>query len=136
MTLLVLASASLFFSESDDDETILGAGSRTLTVSAGSDHSLALKADGTVWAWGYNYYGQLGDGTTVSKSTPVQVSGLTGVTAIAAGGSHSLAVKGDGTVWTWGYNVYGQLGDGTNTQRETPVQVSGLTGATAIAAGY
>lgn len=104
-------------------------------VAAGDYHSLALKSDGTVWAWGYNVCGQLGDGTTTSKTTPVQVFGLTGITAIAGGGYHSLALKSDGTVWAWGDNGYGQLGDGTITQRIAPVQVYGLTGITTIAAG-
>ena len=90
------------------------------------DHTIALKNDGTVWTWGYNYYGQLGDGTTTNRSTPVQVSGLSGVTAIAGGGNHTIALKNDGTVWTWGYNYSGQLGDGTTTDRNTPVQVAGL----------
>ena len=92
----------------------------------GGDHSIALKSDGTVWLWGYNSNGQLGDGTTTQRSAPVQVSGLTGVTATAAGMSHSIVIKNDGTVWSWGYNGYGQLGDGTTTQRTSPVQVSGL----------
>jgi len=110
-------------------------------IAAGLDHSLALKSDGTVWAWGYNAYGQLGDGTTINRHTPVQVSGLSGVTAIAAGWAHSLAVKSDGTAWAWGYNGYGQLGDSTTINRLTPVQVCDttcpgpLSGVTAIAAG-
>jgi hypothetical protein len=98
-------------------------------------HSLALKDDGTVWAWGYNGYGQLGNGTNTDSNVPVQVSGLTGITAIAWGGSHSLALKNDGTVWAWGYNGYGQLGNGTNTDSNLPVQVSSLTGITVIAGG-
>jgi len=103
-------------------------------AAAGGNHSLTLKIDGTVWAWGVNSVGQLGNGTTTSSNTPVQVSGLTVVAAIAAGGNHSLALKNDGTVWTWGHNVFGQLGNGTTTSSNTPVQV--LTGAKAIAAGY
>jgi alpha-tubulin suppressor-like RCC1 family protein len=104
-------------------------------ISLGEYHSLALKTDGTVWAWGQNWYGQLGDGTTSNDmNTPIQVSGLTGVTLIAAGGSHSVAVKSDGTVWSWGRNDYGQLGDGTTTDNLTPVQVIGLTGVSAISA--
>jgi len=99
-------------------------------LAGGQYHSLAVKSDGTAWAWGYNGYGQLGDGTTTQRTTPVQVKGpggsgyLTGVTAIAAGYYHSLAVKSDGTAWAWGYNTYGQLGDGTTTSRSTPVQVA------------
>jgi RHS repeat-associated protein len=98
-------------------------------------HSLALKSDGTVWAWGLNWEGQLGDGTSTNRRTPVQVSGLSGATAISAGGDHSLARKSDGTAWTWGWNGDGQLGNGANSISYTPVQVSGLSGVAAIAAG-
>ena len=97
---------------------------------------LAVKKDGTVWAWGDNYFGQLGDGTTQRRDTPVKVSGLAGVAAVAAGSGHSLAVKKDGTVWAWGSNVSGELGDGTTQNRRTPVPVSGLTDVVAVAAGY
>jgi alpha-tubulin suppressor-like RCC1 family protein len=116
-----------------------------VAIAAGGAHSLALKSDGTVWAWGYNGYGQLGDGTTSSRSLPVPVSGLSGVTAIAAGNNgyittHSLALKSDGTVWAWGYNNYGQLGDNSTTARNSPTQVLSAVGqpftsVTAIAAG-
>ena len=106
-----------------------------IKIAAGYSHSLALRKDGTVWAWGYNGYGQLGDGTTSEKRSPVQVNGLSGVTAIAAGGSHSLVLKNDGTVWAWGANDYGQLGDGTTTKKITPVQVSGVSGIIAVACG-
>jgi hypothetical protein len=84
---------------------------------------------------GFDYYGQLGIGTMVDKSSPVQVSSLTSITAIAADGNHSLFLKNDGTVWAVGNNFYGQLGDGTTDSKSTPVQVSPLTGITAIAAG-
>jgi len=106
-------------------------------VSAGGGFSLALKADGTVWAWGTGGGGQLGDGETNGghySSTPVRVSGLTNVTAISAGIDHSLALKSDGTLWAWGENQNGELGDGTTTTRYTPVQV--MTGVIAIAAGH
>jgi alpha-tubulin suppressor-like RCC1 family protein len=92
-------------------------------IAAFGDFSLALKEDGTVWAWGRNTYGQLGDRTTTDRSKPVPVSGLSGVKAIAAGFNHGLALKTDGTVWAWGLNNRGQLGDGTTTMRNTPVQV-------------
>ena len=91
-------------------------------------HTVYLKNDGTVWAWGNNGNGQLGDGSTTQSTTPVQVSGLSGVIAIAAGGTHTVALKDDGTVWAWGNNSNGQLGDGSTTQSTTPVQVSGLSG--------
>jgi len=103
-------------------------------ISGGGRHTTALKADGTVWAWGWNGFGQLGDGTTIDSTTPVQVSGLTDVIAIAAGTYNTLALKTDGTVWAWGWNEYGQLGDGTTIDSPTPVQVNGLTDVTAIAA--
>src|SRR6266478_1004430 len=111
-------------------------GVTALAVGGGQNqHSLALKSDGTVWAWGYNGQGQLGNATNTTSNTPVQVLGLSGVTAIAGGVFHSLALKSDGTIWAWGYNFYGQLGNGTNTDSNTPVQVLGLSGATAIAGG-
>jgi hypothetical protein len=71
-----------------------------VAIAAGACYNLALKGDGTVWAWGSNLAGQLGDGTTMDKSMPEQVSGLSGVMAITAGGAHSMALKADGTVWT------------------------------------
>jgi len=102
-----------------------------LFVSAGDNHALALKSDGTVYAWGANWSGQLGDGTTTDRHTPVQVSSLTNVTMVAGGEDHSVALKSDGTVWSWGWNNVGQLGDNTTTDRLTPVQV--LTGASGCA---
>ncbi|MCL6560248.1 MAG: hypothetical protein K6U74_15935, partial [Firmicutes bacterium] len=109
--------------------------SDVVAIAGGGGHSLALKNDGTVWAWGWNQDGQLGDGTTTSTTTPVQVAGLSNVVVIAAGERHSLALRGDGTVWAWGYNGYGQLGDGTTDNRLTPAQVPGLSGIISIAAG-
>lgn len=103
-------------------------------------HNLALRNDGTVWAWGDSGYGQIGDGTTQLRLAPVQVVGLSDVTAIAAGQGFSLALKRDGTVWAWGYNTYGNLGDDSTATRLTPVQVHSatggyLTGVATIAAG-
>lgn len=106
----------------------------TGAISAGEAYSVALKADGTVWTWGDNYYGQLGDGGTAGRTSPVQI--LSGATAIAAGFRHALALKADGTVWGWGENYVGEVGDGTTTKRRSPVQVSGLTNVVAIAASF
>ena len=104
-------------------------------IAAGASHTIALKSDGTVWAWGYNESGQLGDGTIIDSTTPVQVNGLEEVVAIACGYYHTIALKSDGTVWSWGYNVYGQLGDGTTIDNTMPVQVSGLEEVVAVACG-
>ncbi|RYD99337.1 MAG: hypothetical protein EOP50_04350, partial [Sphingobacteriales bacterium] len=119
--------------------------SSVIAVSAGSYHNLALKQDGTVWAWGLNNNGQLGDGTYTNRTTAVpvqqtvQTSGsvltaLTDVVAIAAGDSHSVALKRDGSVWVWGNNSQGQLGDETTTQQVAAVQVGSISGVTLIAA--
>ena len=82
----------------------------TGSVSAGGGHVLVLRGDGTVWAYGDNSSGQLGNGTTTSSSVPVQVPGLTDVVAVAAGYQHSLALTRTGAVWAWGDNTHGQLG--------------------------
>jgi len=103
-------------------------------IAAGQSFALALRDDGTVWSWGANWNGQLGNGTREHSNTPVRVSGLTDVVAIAATSSHQdgYALRRDGTVWAWGAGN-GSLGDGTNTEYSaTPVQVSGLTGVVAI----
>jgi RHS repeat-associated protein len=113
-------------------------GSLSISVEASvafEGHAAMVKSNGTVWAWGDNEEGQLGDGTTTSRVAPVPVTGLTGVIAVAVGKYHTVAVKGDGTVWAWGNNTYGQLGDGTTTGWLSPMPVTGLTNVTAIAAG-
>lgn len=106
-------------------------------VAAGYLHTCALSSAAVAWCWGYNNYGQLGDGTTTQRLVPVPVSGLPGsVQAISAGYLHTCALTSAGAVWCWGYNNYGQLGDGTTTQRLIPVPVSGLSaGIQAIGAG-
>ena len=104
-------------------------------VSISGAFTCALKTDGTVWCWGNNAAGKLGDGTTTNRTRPVQVSGLTGVTSVEAGYDFTCALKSNGTVWCWGTNGNGQLGNGTTTNSSTPVQVTGLTNATQLATG-
>jgi alpha-tubulin suppressor-like RCC1 family protein len=93
------------------------------------------QADGTVWAWGGNAHGQLGDGSNTDRWTPGMVTMPIPVVAVAGGGHHSLALAADGTVWAWGSNYYGQLGDGTAIDRQSPVQVFGLANVIAVAGG-
>ena len=86
-------------------------------------HTCGIKTDATLWCWGYNGYGQLGDGTTTDRTSPVRVSGAW--SPIPTAYISRCGIKTDGTLWCWGYNGQGQLGDGTTTQRTSPVQVSG-----------
>ncbi|HAN10821.1 MAG TPA: hypothetical protein DCP90_09470 [Clostridiales bacterium] len=120
-------------------------------ISVGSSYAIALKSDGTVYAWGFNGNGQLGDNTIILKMVPVQVKGvggsgyLTGISQISASSQTVVALKSDGTVYTWGYNAQGQLGigvdSGTILYKSTPVQVKGvggsgyLTGVSQVSAG-
>ncbi|ULH17882.1 hypothetical protein MF271_23185 (plasmid) [Deinococcus sp. KNUC1210] len=106
-----------------------------MPLASGYAHNLAVKVDSTVSSWGYNNYGQLGNGTTTNSSTPGAVSGLTNAVSVAGGYLHSLALKADGTVSSWGYNAVGQLGNGTTTNSTTPVAVSGLTNVISVSAG-
>jgi len=99
-------------------------------------HSLAVKADGTLWSWGYNGSGQLGLDDITSRSSPVQVGSLTDWTQVSGGDSHSLAVKTDGTLWAWGNNGSGRLGDGTTVSKSSPVQIGSLTNWAQVSAGY
>ena len=105
------------------------------TLAEGAAFGLLLRPDGTIIGWGQNVSGQLGDGSTTARSTPIGASGLTGVTSIAVGRNHALAVTQTGVVWAWGVNGNGQLGDGTKTTRLRPVRVTGLSDAVAVAAG-
>ena len=116
-------------------------------LAAGGVHACAVVAGGRIACWGSNYSGQLGDGTTKDRATPVTVNGVVGAVAVAAGSGHSCALLADEpsayplgaaaqrTVQCWGENSSGQLGDGTTARRGSPVTVPGLAGATAVTAG-
>jgi len=120
----------------------VSAGTNWKQVATGNGHTAAIKTDGTLWLWGVNSYGTLGDNTTASKSSPVQtVAAGTNWKQVAAGVYHTAAIKTDGTLWTWGRNgasilTYGQLGDNTTTAKSSPVQtVSGGTNWKLVAGG-
>jgi alpha-tubulin suppressor-like RCC1 family protein len=117
-------------------QTIAG-GTNWKSVACGYLHTTAIKTDGTLWTWGYNTYGQLGDNSRTHKSSPVQtVAGGTNWKSVAGGIYHTTAIKTDGTLWTWGNNTYGQLGDNTIVHRSSPVQtVSGGTNWKSVSCG-
>jgi alpha-tubulin suppressor-like RCC1 family protein len=98
-------------------------------------HTCAVLANGTVRCWGENSLGQLGNGTTTSSTTPVQVSGVGDAVAIATGGAHSCVILSNGRAYCWGYNAWGQLGDDSNVHSSTPVGVKGISNGVAITAG-
>ncbi|WP_019851439.1 hypothetical protein [Desulfitobacterium sp. PCE1] len=97
-----------------------------ISTAGGGGHTIVLKSDGTVWAWGKNFFGQLGNGDTLDSIKPVKVYGLSDIKEIAAGSNYSIALDKDGSVWAWGCNSSGELGDGTRFHKYTPVKV--LTG--------
>ena len=99
----------------------------TEKISIGRKHGLGIKANGTLWSWGENNYGQLGDGTVINKSSPVQIGTGTTWLNISAGQYSTIATKTDGTLWLWGHNGYGQLGQGNIIARSSPVQVGAGT---------
>jgi alpha-tubulin suppressor-like RCC1 family protein len=117
-------------------QTVAG-GTNWRQVAAGYSHTAAIKTDGTLWLWGYNIYGQLGDNTVVNKSSPVQTTaGGTNWRQVSGGSRHTAAVKTDGTLWLWGRNQYGQLGDNTVVNKSSPIQtIAGGTNWKLSAAG-
>jgi len=120
--------------------------SNVIAIDTGSGHSLALKSDGTVWAWGLNFNGQTGIGvaggdTCSCQTVPVQVgvgvSGFNNIIAISGGEGNTIALKSDGTVWVWGSNLFGAIGNGTaGGDQLSPVQNTGITGVSQISGGF
>jgi alpha-tubulin suppressor-like RCC1 family protein len=101
------------------------------SVAAGDGHSMILKSDGTLWAWGLNLWGELGDGSTTNRLSPFQT--MSGVSAVSAGNGYTMILKTDSTLWACGYNASGQLGDGTTTNRLSPVFI--MSDVKAVSAG-
>ena len=106
--------------------SVVGGFTNWVQVSAGGAHTAAIRANGTAWAWGAGSFGRLGDGTIVTKSSPVSVvGGFTDWVQVSAGGGHIAAIRANGTAWAWGINNYGQLGDNTTVSKSSPVSVVG-----------
>jgi len=117
--------------------TQVGTDNNWQSISSFDDFCLALKTDGTLWAWGQNDFGQLGDNTTVDKNIPTQIGTDTNWQTISAGRQHSLAIKTDGTLWAWGDNANGKLGLGTTTTVYlVPTQVGVATNWQKVSGGY
>lgn len=118
-------------------QTISG-GTNWKLVSCGGDHTAAIKTDGTLWMWGSNAQGRMGDNTEINKSSPVQtISGGTNWKSVFLGRYNTSALKTDGTLWRWGNNIFGTLGDNTNTDKSSPVQtIAGGTNWKSITAGF
>ena len=132
-----LGDSTTITGRSSPVQTIAG-GTNWKQVAAGYSHNAAIKTDGTLWTWGYNVYGELGDSTRTNRSSPIQtIAGGTNWKQVASGAIHAAAIKTDGTLWTWGYNSNGQLGDSTITNRSSPVQtIAGGTNWKQVAGGY
>ena len=108
---------------------------RAQRADAGYYFGAEIRSDGTLWTWGYNEYGQLGDGTFVTKTSPVQIGLDRDWATVSAGDSHVLAIKTDGTLWAWGWNDYYTLGLGETDAHYSPTQVGTDTDWVSVAAG-
>jgi len=115
----------------------VGTASNWRSVSTGERHTVAIRTDGTLWAWGNNQYGQLGNGTTIPHNSPMQIGSATNWRSVSAGPRHTMAIREDGTLWGWGHNQHRQLGDNTTQpQRNSPVQIGSATNWKYVSAGH
>ena len=117
--------------------SVVGGFKDWVQIEAGDRHSLGLRANGTIWSWGYGASGRIGDNTAITKSSPVSVvGGFTDWVQISAGGSHSLGVRANGTLWGWGYGNYGRLGNNAVVNASSPIQpVGGIVNWVQASAG-
>ncbi|MBL7815751.1 MAG: T9SS type A sorting domain-containing protein [Saprospiraceae bacterium] len=124
--------------DDNDTPTQIGTDNKWASISTDpyGEHVLAVKTDGTLWAWGSGTYGQLGDGSANDIYEPIQVGTATNWASAAAGDYHSIGVKKDGTLWAWGYNGYGELGDGTTDDSNVPKQIGTDNNWSKVSASY
>jgi alpha-tubulin suppressor-like RCC1 family protein len=135
---LALDSASRLYAWGQQASVILGGNvfpENTLVSKAynNGNNGALIRTDGTLWVWGYNVNGTIGDSTNISKSSPVQVAGSW--TTLSVGSGHILGIKSDNTLWAWGSNASGQLGLGTTVDRNSPVQIGALANWSTVSAG-
>ena len=107
-----------------DSPAQVGTNTNWSAIAGGMYHTLAVKTDGTLWAWGYNYFGQLGLGDTITRTSPTRVNTDTNWKQVACGSIYTLALKTDGTLWAWGLNEHGRVGLGDTISRTSPTQVN------------
>lgn len=118
---IILCCSAIIYSE---DKKNTKSPNTYKSIAAGYSHSLAIKSDGTLWTWGGNEFGQLGDGSKEDKDKPTQIGLETKWSKVYAGSQFSLALKSDGTLWSWGDNKYGSLGNGSTENQDQPAQVT------------
>ena len=135
---MLFATTSTTDTDTDMIATVNKSGlfeNKIVSIAAGESHTIAVKTDGSLWAWGSNAASQLGEDSTTQCNTPVRVNADTDWQFVAAGSEHSVAIKEDGSLWAWGSNIEGQLGDGTTSQRNKPMKIGTETDWETIEAG-
>jgi alpha-tubulin suppressor-like RCC1 family protein len=104
-------------------------------IDGGGNFNAGIKTNSSLWTWGNNQFGQLGNGTVTTATSPIHIDSNSTWQSVSAGGSHTMAIKSDGTLWGWGYNFWGQLGDNTSVDKHAPVQIGTANDWMAVACG-